>query len=67
MEESRFLAYTIGALGYSYLGMYFYKNGFNLTINNVNLIFLITGIVLHGSPMAYMRAIINATRSTAGS
>ena len=23
MEESRFLAYTIGALGYSYLGMYF--------------------------------------------
>lgn len=66
MEESRFLAYTIGALGYSYLGMYFYKNGFNLTINNVNLIFLITGIVLHGSPMAYMRAIINATRSTAG-
>lgn len=66
MEESRFLAYTIGALGYSYLSMYFYKNGFNLTINNVNLIFLITGIVLHGSPMAYMRAIINATRSTAG-
>lgn len=66
MEESRFLAYTIGTLGCSYLGMYFYKNGFNLTINNVNLIFLITGIVLHGSPMAYMRAIINATRSTAG-
>lgn len=66
MEESRLLAYAIGILGYSYLGMYFYKNGFNLTINNVNLIFLITGIVLHGSPMAYMRAIVNAMRSTAG-
>ncbi|KYK87640.1 short-chain fatty acid transporter [Aggregatibacter actinomycetemcomitans serotype d str. SA508] len=46
--------------------MHFHKNGFNLTINNVNLIFLITGIVLHGSLMAYMRAILNATRSTAG-
>ncbi|MCK3654605.1 short-chain fatty acid transporter [Pasteurellaceae bacterium Macca] len=66
MEESRFIAYAIGLLGYTYLGMSFYKNGFNLTINNVNLIFLITGIVLHGSPMAYMRAIINATKSTAG-
>ncbi|MDU8923485.1 TIGR00366 family protein [Pasteurellaceae bacterium LIM206] len=66
MEESRLLAYIIGLLGYSYLGLMFYKNGFNLTINNVNLIFLITGIVLHGSPMAYMRAVINATRSTAG-
>ncbi|MDO5073716.1 Short-chain fatty acids transporter [Neisseria animaloris] len=66
MEESRLLAYAIGALGYSYLGMYFYKNGFNLTINNVNLIFLITGILLHGTPMAYMRAIVNATKSTSG-
>ncbi|BAS47373.1 short chain fatty acid transporter [Aggregatibacter actinomycetemcomitans NUM4039] len=66
MEESRLLAYAIGALGYGYLAMYFHKNGFNLTINNVNLIFLITGIVLHGSLMAYMRAILNATRSTAG-
>ncbi|MDO1509396.1 MULTISPECIES: TIGR00366 family protein [unclassified Neisseria] len=66
MEESRLLAYAIGALGYGYLGMYFYKNGFNLTINNVNLIFLITGILLHGTPMAYMRAVVNATRSTSG-
>ncbi|WP_018652163.1 TIGR00366 family protein [Actinobacillus capsulatus] len=66
MEESRFIAYLIGLLGYSYLAMHFYKQGFNLTINNVNLIFLLTGLVLHGSPMAYMRAIMNATRSTAG-
>ncbi|WP_301099419.1 TIGR00366 family protein [Otariodibacter sp.] len=66
LEESRVLAYIIGGLGYIYLGINFYKNGFNLTINNVNFIFLITGIILHGSPMSYMRAIVNATRSTAG-
>lgn len=66
MEESRLLAYAIGILGFSYVGMYFYKNGFNITINTVNLIFLLTGILLHGTPMAYMRAVSNATRSTAG-
>ncbi|QPB42490.1 TIGR00366 family protein [Rodentibacter haemolyticus] len=66
MEESRLIAYSIGILGFSYLGMHFCEKGFNLTINNVNFIFLLTGIVLHGSPMAYMRAILNATRSTAG-
>lgn len=66
LEESRILAYAVAILGFSYLGMYFYNNGFNLTINTVNLIFLLTGILLHGTPMAYMRAITNATKSTSG-
>lgn len=66
LEESRIIAYGVAALGYGYLGIYFYNNGFNLTINTVNLIFLITGILLHGTPMAYMRAVSNATKSTAG-
>jgi len=66
LEESRILAYAIGAIGYAYLGFYFYRNGFNITINTVNMFFMITGILLHGTPMAYMRAILNATRSTAG-
>lgn len=66
LEESRLLAYIIGGVGYFYLAMQFYTKGFNLTINNVNFIFLTTGIILHGSPMAYMRAIKNAASSTAG-
>ncbi len=66
LEESRTLAYIIGVLGFSYLGVYFYANGFNITINTVNLIFLVTGILLHRTPMAYMRAVAHAARSTAG-
>lgn len=66
IEESRLLAYIIAGTGFAYLAMYFYKNGFNLTINTVNFIFLMTGMALHGSPAAYVRAITNAARSTAG-
>ncbi|EHD22609.1 MULTISPECIES: TIGR00366 family protein [Brenneria] len=66
MEESRIITLIICALGVSYLGMYFWKNGFNITINTVNLMFLIGGMLLHKTPMAYMRAISAAARSTAG-
>ncbi|HEY0210758.1 TIGR00366 family protein [Acerihabitans sp.] len=66
MEESRIMTLIISAIGLCYLGMYFWKNGFNLTINTVNLMFLIGGLLLHKTPMAYMRAITAAARSTAG-
>lgn len=66
LEESRVLTLIVGALGIAYLGSYFYEKGFNITINTVNLIFLISGMLLHKTPMAYMRAISAATRSTAG-
>lgn len=66
IEESRILAYLIAGTGFVYLGMYFHEKGFNLTINIVNFIFLMVGMFLHGSPAAYVRAITNAARSTAG-
>ncbi|AZN35575.1 TIGR00366 family protein [Iodobacter ciconiae] len=66
IEESRALSYVIGLLGISYLCIYFYNKGFSITINTVNLIFLVAGILLHKTPMAYMRAISHAARSTAG-
>ncbi|GAA5104491.1 TIGR00366 family protein [Orbus sasakiae] len=66
LEESRILSLLIGALGIGYLVIYFCNNGFNITINTVNLVFLTAGILLHKTPMAYMRAVSNAARSTAG-
>ncbi|ONG05627.1 short-chain fatty acid transporter [Escherichia coli] len=48
------------------LAMYFSEHGFNITINTVNLMFMIAGLLLHKTPMAYMRAISAAARSTAG-
>ena len=66
LEESRLLSIIVGALGISYLIYYFYSKGFNITINTVNLVFLTAGILLHKTPMAYMRAVVAAARSTAG-
>lgn len=66
MEESRIITYIIGILGITYLGMYFWEKGFNITINTVNLMFMIAGLLLHKTPMAYMRAISAAAKSTAG-
>lgn len=66
LEESRILAYLIVALGVAYLALYIKEHGLNLTINTVNLIFIILGLALHKTPMAYMRAIAHASRTTAG-
>ncbi|ANC40579.1 short-chain fatty acid transporter [Hafnia alvei] len=66
MEESRIITFIISLLGLCYLAFYFWKNGFNLTINIVNLLFMIAGLLLHKTPMAYMRAVTAAARSTAG-
>ncbi|PKR86362.1 TIGR00366 family protein [Heyndrickxia camelliae] len=66
LEESRILAYIIGLLGIVYFIYYFSHNGFNININIVNLIFFIMGIILHGTPMSYMRAVQRAIGGTAG-
>lgn len=66
LEESRILTWIICLIGFIYLGMYFIHHGVNITINTVNLIFLLVGLYLHKTPMAYMRAISSAARSTAG-
>jgi short-chain fatty acids transporter len=47
-------------------GHLFAEKGFNITINTVNLMFMIAGLLLHKTPMAYMRAVSAAARSTAG-
>ncbi|NUU67489.1 TIGR00366 family protein [Enterobacteriaceae bacterium BIT-l23] len=66
LEESRLLALIIGALGIAFLVIWFIGHGFNITIDTVNLMFMIAGLLLHGTPMAYMRAAVAAARSTAG-
>ena len=66
MEESKVLNYLLVLMGVIYLAQYFYTKGFALTINTVNLVFLIVGLALHGSLMAYARAAAHAVKSTIG-
>ncbi|PAF49941.1 short-chain fatty acid transporter [Helicobacter sp. 12S02232-10] len=66
LESSRILSLFVVLIGIIYLGVYIYENGFNFTINTINLIFIILGFVLHKTPMAYMNAVTKATASCAG-
>lgn len=61
-KKAAFWTLIIGALGIAYLAMYFSEHGFNITINTVNLMFMIAGLLLHKTPMAYMRAISAAAQ-----
>lgn len=56
----------IGLIGLVYIFMYFKDNGFALDLNIVNMIFLIAGIWLHGTPLNYVRAINEAVKGAGG-
>ncbi|TBL72926.1 short-chain fatty acid transporter [Paenibacillus thalictri] len=65
VENSKILTYLIVIIGYAYVIYSWVTQGFKVDINTVNLISFITGLLLHGSPMAYMRAITGAAKGTA--
>ncbi|MFM0736227.1 TIGR00366 family protein [Paraburkholderia xenovorans] len=66
IEESRTLSVLVALLIVAYLVIRVTKKGFSLDIDTVNIAFLAAGILLHGTPMAYARAVANAARGTAG-
>ena len=65
VENSRIIAWIVGLMGFVYLGYYFIQGG-QMDVNTVNMMMFFAGIVLHGSPLAYMNAVVNATKGTAG-
>ncbi|KLU59484.1 short-chain fatty acids transporter [Peptococcaceae bacterium CEB3] len=66
VENSRILAWLIGLMGYAYLIYYFRQKGSQLDVNTVNMIMFFTGLILHGSPLSYMQAVVNGAKGTAG-
>ncbi len=66
LEYSRVITYLICAMGFAYIGYYFYTKGFELTLNIVIFVFLIVGMLLHRTPISYMRAAEDAARSVGG-
>ncbi|AOT70094.1 TIGR00366 family protein [Geosporobacter ferrireducens] len=66
MENSPVLSMLIGLIGVVYIVYYFKTSGFSLNLNIVNFIFLISAIILHGTPRRFLRAITEAAKGTAG-
>lgn len=65
MDNSRILNYSLGLMGLVFLLGYFAKNGFNLNVNILIFMFIVLGILAHGSLINYSKA-INKGASTAG-
>jgi len=62
LENSWILSAVIGVLGISYIAYYFIQNGFALTLDVVNFMFLFLGILFHGTPRKYLVAVQEAVK-----
>lgn len=65
LENSTLISYLLTLFGLIYLINYFIQGG-GLTLNIVNMIFLLLGIFLHKTPIAYVKAINNSAKAAAG-
>jgi len=65
-ERSSLLTILIGLIGLSYLIHHFVTKGFLLDLNIVNTIFIILGIILHGTPQRFLAAAQAAIKTTTG-
>ena len=69
MENSMVLSYIVVVIGAIYLIYYFVNAGSilnALSLNIVNLIFLILGIAFHKTPISYVKAITESAESAGG-
>jgi short-chain fatty acids transporter len=66
LENSSVISYLVGIAGVIYIIYYFATKGVSLNLNIFNFIFLIAGIILHRTPIRYVRAITTATPGASG-
>lgn len=66
LENSWVLSMVIGVLGVSFIVYYFVQNGFALTLDLVNFMFLFLGILFHGTPRKYLIAVQEAVKGAGG-
>lgn len=66
MENSIIITLCIGLLGLIYIFNYFYTKGFNLTLDIVIFMLLIAGLIFHRTPIQYIRAFSDSTKSASG-
>lgn len=66
LDDSRLLGLALVAMALVYLVDHFVRNGFALGLNVVIALFLFAGLLLHGSPERYMRAMDESVRGISG-
>lgn len=65
-ERSYVITGIVGILGITYIVYYFATRGFKLDLNIINTIFVVLGIILHGTPQRFLAAAQEAIKTTSG-
>ncbi len=66
MESSVFLSWLTGGLGLIFIVYYLSTNGFDLNLNIVNFLFLMLGILCHGTPKNFLASVAGAVKNAGG-
>ena len=66
LENSRVLSWIIALLGLSYLVIKLFFKGGSFDLGSVIMLFLFLGIILHGTPLAYVKAFGKSVGGAAG-
>jgi short-chain fatty acids transporter len=64
LEHAWVLNLVLVVAGFAYLGITWATSGFSLDINSVIFIFFLLGLLMHWTPIAYVKAIDGAARVT---
>ena len=66
MEQSRLLSWIVAIMGFAYLVIHLGFGGGSFDLGSVIMLFLFLGVLLHGTPLAYVRAFTHAATGAAG-
>jgi short-chain fatty acids transporter len=66
VENSRLVNYVFCGFGVAHFANHFATKGFSLDLNTVIGLFLFTGMLLHGTPIGYVRAVEKAIKGAGG-
>lgn len=66
MENSKLLGWVLSLIGFSYLVIHLCFRGGSFDLGSVIMLFLFLGLLLHGTPLAYVRAFGKAATGAAG-
>ena len=66
IDHSSVINMIFGLMGLIYLYFHFSTKGFDLNLNVVIFIFFITGVILHGKPVNYIKAVNTAIKGAGG-
>ena len=66
MEHSRLLSWIVAGVGFTYLIYHLGWADGSFDLGSVIMLFLFLGVLLHGTPLAYVRAFTSASKGAAG-